>query len=643
VGAALVAIAALAGASCAALALVRHHGVKINGDEPHYLVESESVGRYFTLNMSPGYSYIIKHHIVYPFLAKPGPNVAGALGNAHLSHGLWFPIRSVGVSVLLAVPVLGGLKVAEVAFVVMLAALAVGVIHLVGLVAGARSPWRFLAAGVFLAPVYVLATTQVYPDLMTGMILAVLVLLVAMFEIGNRCTRAQLMTGGVLLAVMPWLAEKNLPLTGLVVVILVVAQRRTVMSLRQLAVLVGPALVSLVAAVGFNMWAYGHPLGIKNPVAFTGVETITRAMTLVFDRRSGILIQLPILLLGVAALWTWRRRIPLTAVAALVLAAAAIYGNATETSSQTGGSFSGRYQWPVVPLALAFTALYLFELWRVRRRAVPVIVGIGVALSVVQSVPVLRGEHVYYSQVPWDPMAYGGWWGGVDPSPILGYLPGAEIYNITQLNPAVGGGIPVFLPGTIPWHNARNLWGLACVLLVAVTVVYSLVCLARRPSRMRLPLVGAGAVAVVLCLVFTLTSPNQLPATVHFAAKRFVTPNGRVVNGSVVATGPVTDVTVVAGPYWVLLPGRYETTIRYTLTGTTPGEVLGQVFGYPHPPHGPGVLLHSTALSPDVQVSRQVFDVPSTQEVSVSVQYSGPGMVTVNNISLGKLTSGVPG
>jgi hypothetical protein len=643
VWAALIAVAGLALSSSLALILIRHQGMKINGDEPHYLVEAESIGRFFTLNMSPGYSYIINHHIIYPFVAKPGPKVAAALGNSYLSHGLYLPIRSIGVSVLLAVPVLAGLKVAEAAWALMLAALAVGVIHLVSLLAGARSPRRFLAAGVFLCPVFVLATTQIYPDLMTGMILAVAVLLLAMLEVGRQCTRAQLVTGGVLLAVMPWLAEKNIPLTVLILVFLVVAQRRAIMSLRQFVVLAGPAAVSVVAAVGFNMWAYGQPLGIKNPVALVGPETLTRAMVLMFDRRSGILIQLPIILLGMAALWTWRHRMPLTVVAAVVVAAAAIYGNATEAFSQTGGSFSGRYQWPVVPLGLALAALYLFELWKVRRKAVPVVVGIGVVLSVIQSVPVLLSEHLYYSQVPWDPMAYGGWWGGLDPSPILGYLPSAELYNVTQLNPTIGTGIPTFLPGNIPWHNARNLWGLACLLVAAATVVYCLVGLARRPSGIRLRLVRTGVVITAISLVLTLTSPVQLPARVRFAARHFPVPYGKVAGGSVVATGPVTDATVVVGPYWQLLPGKYQTTIHYTLSGPNyPGEALGQVIGYPHPPHGPGVLLHSAELPPDQESSTLTFVLRSTQEVSIGVQYtnSGTGQITVKEITLAKLASG---
>ncbi len=634
--ASLAAVMALTGSSVATLTLIRHQGVRINGDEPHYLAESESIGRFFTLNLSPGYSYIITHHIIYPFVAKPGPHVAAVLGNAYLSHHLYLPIRSVGLSVLLSIPVLAGDKVAEMTFIVMLAVVAVGIIHLVSLLANVRSPWRFLAAGLFLTPAYLLATTQIYPDLLTGMVLAVEVLLVALFEVGYRCTRAQVVIGGVLLAITPWLAEKNIPLALLVVVILVVAQRRTSMSVLQLAALAGPALISLATAVCFNMWAYGEPLGIKNPVALTGVETLTRALTLVFDRRSGILIQLPIILLGVAALWTWRRRIPIAVASSVVVAAAAIYGNATEAHSQTGGSFSGRYQWPVVPLALALSALYLFELWKVRRQAVPVIAGIGAVLSMIQSVPVVLNEHLYYSQVPWDPISYRGWWGGLDPSPVLGYLAGAQVYNVAQLSPGVGSGIPTFLPGTIPWHNARNLWGLVCVVMVAVIVVHCLVGLSRRPTRIRTRFVGAGVGVAAACLVLTLTSPVQLPAPVDFLARTLSIQMGTVEGSSVVATGTTDHGTVVIGPSWEVLPGRYETTINYVLEDLIPGVAQGQFVA--ELPGGSVTVLRSRRLSPKVERSYLTVRVRHAETVAVRVQFNGHGSLKVKNISLAKVT-----
>ena len=637
---ALAAVAGLMGASVAALALVRHQGIRINGDEPQYLVEAESIARDFTLNSNPGYVYIITHHIIYPFTQKPGPNVAGEIGQAVLEHHLYLPIHSIGLSVLLAVPVLGGPNVVVPAFMLMLAALAVGIVHLVGLVAGVSSPWRFALAGVFLAPTYVLATTQIYPDLMTGMIIGIVVFLVALFELRKGCTTAQIVTGGILLAVLPWLAQKNIPMTFLLVIVLVVAHRRTMMAARELALLAIPALASLLGVVAFNLWAFGHPLGIKNPIALSGVETWTRSAALLFDRRSGILIQLPIILLGLAAMWAWRRRIPLVVVATIVIAFAVIYGNGTEPGSQTGGSFAGRYAWPLVPVLLGFSALYLIDLWRVRRAVVPLVVGLGVVLSVIESVPVVLNEHLYYSQVPWDPISYRGWWGGLDPSPVLGYLPGAEIYNIALWTPGGLSGIPAFLPGTIPWGNARDLWGLACVLLLAATALYWLVALVRRPARIRRRLLAALGGAGLVCLVLALTSPVQLPAPVTIKARVLASQAGTKQGTAVVARGSGQDGYVALGPFWEVLPGRYEAVIRYDLDDGAPGAALGQVVGIKKPPRGRVAILQSSPLSPAATSSHHQFVVTSDDEVAVRVQFLGTGTITVKSISLAKLASG---
>jgi hypothetical protein len=636
----LAAVAGLVGASIAALALVRHQGIRINGDEPQYLVEAESIARDFTLNSNPGYVYIITHHIIYPFTEKPGPNVAGEIGQAVFEHHLYLPIHSVGLSVLLAVPVLGGANVAVLAFMLMLAALAVGVVHLVGLVAGATSPWRFALAGVFLAPTYVLATTQVYPDLMTGMIIAIIIFLVALFEVRKGCTTTQIVTGGVLLAVLPWLAQKNIPMTLLLVIVLVVAHRRTVMAVRELAWLAIPALASLLGVVVFNLWAFGHPLGIKNPIALSGIETWTRSSALLFDRRSGILIQLPVILLGLAAMWAWRRRIPLVVIATVLIAAAVIYGNGTEPGSQTGGSFAGRYAWPLVPLMLGFSALYLIDLWRVRRAAVPLVVGVGMVLSVIESVPVVLNEHLYYSQVPWDPISYRGWWGGLDPSPVLGYLPGAEIYNVPLWTPGGLSGIPTFLPGTIPWGNARDLWGLACVLLLAAAVLYWLVAVARRPALLRRRLLGALGAAGLVCLVLTLTSPVQLPAPVTFRASMLASQVGTRRGGAVVATGSGQNGDVVLGPFWEVLPGRYRATIDYDLRDGAPGAALGQVIGIRKPPRGAVAVLQSSPLPAAATSSSHSFVVTGEDEVAVRVQFLGTGTIVVKGISLAKLAPG---
>jgi hypothetical protein len=635
---ALLAVAGLFGASTAALGLIRHQGIRINGDEPQYLVEAESIGRFLTLNMNPGLRYAVMHDIIYPVHLHLTPDLAGTTGQAVFRHGLYFPIHSIGVSVLLAIPVLAGPRVAVLAFMLLLAVLAVGVVHLVGLLAEARSPWRFALAGLFLAPTYVLATTQVYPDLLTGMIIAITILVVALFEAGRRTTTMHVVTAGILLAFLPWLAGKDILISTLLLLVVAFTYRRTSMPKRALAWFALPGLLSTAGVVALNKWALGHPLGIGNSVALTGIESLTRSVALLFDRRSGILIQLPMVLLGVAALWAWRRRIPVAVLGTVLASLAVIYGNGTEVGSQTGGSFVGRYVWPLVPVLVAFTALYLIDLWRVRRPLVALVVGVGFVAAVLEVIPVLRDEHTYYSQIPWDPILYQGWWGGLDPSPSLGYLIGAQIYNVPLLAPGNGSGIPTILESMLPWTNARNLWGLACVLLIAAACLYWLVGLARRPSRLRLPVLGGLWAAGLLCLVLTLNSPVQLPAPVTFHAAALESHLGTVQGDSRTVSGSSQDGDLGVGPFWWVLPGHYQATVDYALNDDAPQAALAQVVSVGSPPRKEVMVLAGSTLSPSKKRVTYDFDVSHAIAVAVRVKFLGSGSMSLHDIGLEKLS-----
>jgi hypothetical protein len=634
---ALVAVVGLFGASSAALALVRHQGIRINGDEPQYLVEAESIGRFFTLNMNPGLRYAAMHNIIYPVHLHLSPNIAGETGQAVFRHGLYFPIHSIGLSVLLAIPVLAGSRVAVMAFLLLLAVLAVGVVHLVGVLGEARSPWRFALAGLFLAPTYLLASTQVYPDLLTGMILAITILVIALFEAKRQTTTANVVTAGTLLAILPWLAGKDILIAALLLAVIGMTYRRTAMTKRELAWFALPGLVSTVAVVVFNKWALGHPLGVGHSVALTGIESFTRSTTLLFDRRSGILVQLPIVLLGIAALWTWRRRVPIAVVATILGFVAVVWGNGTEVGSQSGGSFAGRYEWPLVPILLGFTALYLIDLWRVRRPLVPLIAGVGLLTAVIEAVPVLRNEHIYYSQIPWDPIIYRGWWGGLDPSPALGYFTGAQIYNVPLLTPGNGSGIPTVLGGMLPWTNARNLWGLACILLIAAACVYWLVGLTRRPSRLRPSVLGGLWAAALICLVITLASSVQLPEPVTFSARALESHLGTTQGDSRTVSGTSQDGDVGVGPFWWVLPGHYQASVHFALDDEAPRAGVAQVVSVGSPPGKVVTVLAGGNLSSSDQHATYDFDVRHATEVAIRVRFLGSGSMTLRDIGLAKL------
>lgn len=125
-------------------------------------------------------------------------------------------------------------------------------------------------------------------------------------------------------------------------------------------------------------------------------------------------------MLGVAGLWVTRKRLPVAVITATIMVAATIYGNATQPHSFGGYSFVGRFQWPTLPVLLAIAGLYLLDLWRERRTAAIVGTVVSGGLFVVQFVPILRMEYIYYNVASWDPATYAGWWGGLDPSPVLG-------------------------------------------------------------------------------------------------------------------------------------------------------------------------------------------------------------------------------
>jgi len=172
----------------AMLRTVRGQGVIIIGDEPHYLAEAVSLGRFHTINLAPAYDYALTHHIIYPWTGRPGPGLARAIGQGLVVHHQFLPFHAIGMSALLAGPMLIGTDTAVVALIALMAALTVSLVHLTGEPSGVRSPGRVAIAGLFLAPAFALAATQVYPDLLTGLVMANAVMITALVEKRTRRT-----------------------------------------------------------------------------------------------------------------------------------------------------------------------------------------------------------------------------------------------------------------------------------------------------------------------------------------------------------------------------------------------------------------------------------------------------------------------
>lgn len=629
----------LCGEWIAVLELIRSHGAVIAGDESHYLVGAVSIGRFGTLNTNPGYNFAVEHHIIFPWTARAGPHLAAKIGQSHLSHGLYFLTHAIGLSVLLAIPMLAGTRVAEFTLIAVLAALAVSLMHLVGQLSGVRSPWRITVAGLFLTPALALAATQVYPDLISGLVIAIIVLIVAGIEVRGECTRTQLLAAALLFVALPWLDQKNILLALPLLAAFVAVSLRAKLPRKQLGGVVIAAALGLVGLLALNLYSFADLLGNPQPISLLSVDTLTRSVALLFDRRQGLFVQMPAAVVGIAGLWAMRRRFPVAVATSATVILLMIYGNATQEISFGGGSLVGRFQWPTLPLLIAFAGLYLLELWQRRRRAVVIPVLVVAALAVIQFIPILGNEHILYNHIGWDPITYTGWWGGLDPSPVLGYIGGVTLTDIVL--PATRlAGIAGSIGRTDPWGSPRILWGLACQVLACATATYLLVRLLARPLRVRIRLVGVAFGAILLTLALALSTTVLLPAPVTFPAASFPISHGTPQGTSVVVTGVDEHGFVIQGPSWHLLPGRYSATISYRLTGSARNVALERVLLVTHPPASGILILNDSVLPPGRRSSSLPFTIREPGRLIIRTVWSGSGTLTLKTIVLTKLASG---
>lgn len=243
----------LSAAWIAMLHLLRSQGIIIIGDEPHYPVEAVSIGRFHTLDMNRGYNFALTHHIIYPWTGQPGPHLAASIGQAIWRHHLYLPFHAIGLSALLALPMLAGTNQAVLALIIVLAALTVGLAHLTAEVSGVRSPWRIAIAGLFLAPAFALAATHVYSDLITDLLIAIIVMTIPMIEVYRRCTWMQLLVVALVLVALPWMDQKNTFSPVPLLVAFLIVCLRAMLPRKGLRVVIIPSLASLAALMLLNL------------------------------------------------------------------------------------------------------------------------------------------------------------------------------------------------------------------------------------------------------------------------------------------------------------------------------------------------------------------------------------------------------
>jgi hypothetical protein len=514
--------------------LLRSQGNDLGGDQAHYLIAGQALSHLslhplpeyqrdfltrFVYNWSPGAS-LSNHAIVQTY---PGPH------GSVFAHGIGLPLLLGPFLAIGSVPLaLLGLFT--------LNALGLVVLHQrASSLAGLGRSGQIVFALVMAAPALWLASTQVYPDFVSGVLLAVALVEMAHIEQDRHLSAWGGWVVAAALAFVPWLQIKNLaPALCCVVALGALAlrqgtQRREYVALG-VVVLAGWGLLAL-----YDQYYFANLVGLPQPNPTFTLTTASRTLALLFDSHQGLVVQTPTVIIGVVGLWMARKSVPWAAGAAAVASIAMLVINGTYTSAVPfgGTALAGRFEWTVAPMVLAWAPFCLAAL-QTRTKRLLTLAAVVAVLWLAQGIPILRGDHVYVNSMfapfaPWDPGLYPGWW------------------------PVVGRFLPVFLaPGL---HLASTWTHLLVELLVAGAATWLLFRLVRpEPFRMA-PLLAVPAASILAAAVIVVAGPTRTApaAPLAFPGAAVGAPWS---GGALSNTSPVVELTDVG-------PGAYRATIPY--------------------------------------------------------------------------------
>ncbi|MBZ5560648.1 MAG: hypothetical protein LAO77_25625 [Acidobacteriia bacterium] len=350
------------------------------GDEPHYLIIADAVSHDGRLAVGGAYGRDA-------FIGK----IAGPIDwwNHTVSgpRGV-FSVHDIGLPIVVA-PVFARFGVSGVR--ILMGAIA-GLIPLIGFRIARLRGLGFneaIALSVctsFSLP-FLAAGGQIYPDLVTGVILlALTTMTLALTDRGMPIWTLALT--GVVLAVLPWLHIKNvLPALTLGATLAFVEYSRAWGGavVRRLAWLATPAIASGLLLSWYNHVAFGHILGPyteQTAAGATGRQAAMIFLGLHLDQAQGVFVQQPLFLLGLLGLGLLARRSPTLAVGLCFTYLAAIVPNSFHPCWYGCHSISGRFMWSVAPLWIVPVVFVYAGLAPRGRRVMLIMCSIGVVSQI---------------------------------------------------------------------------------------------------------------------------------------------------------------------------------------------------------------------------------------------------------------------
>jgi hypothetical protein len=581
--------------------VLRSQGWNITGDTPGYLDAARALAH---LTLNPG---------VQSARAWPGPH------GPVFAQGLGLPL------VLAPFSLVGGDTLATLGFFTIIAC---GFVFLHQRASRLiQLGWRGqLLLGLSMGATAVfLASTQVYPDLISGVFLACGLIELARVERMKLASPLSVAVIAIAVVAVPWFQIKNALPAFLITLSLVILSIRTA-SLRRSAIVVVTAFgVSLVVLLVYNDYFFGHLLGLPQPNPALHYPEIEHLIGLVFDRHFGFLIQVPTIIFGLVGLWISRRAQPLSNISVVLGAAIILVINGTQPGLYPlgGSAMAGRFEWTVVPMLLVWSA-FLFKRLETSIRTVRVLTVIVAGLWIVQGSLILADRHVYLNAVaapPWDPSLYPGWWGWLNH-----YLP-------SFLQPGWG----------LDLLAAVLVFGAAAIVLIWLAEP-------QRPRQGR-GLIGGIAVGLVVIAV-AVSIPGSSP---ELPTKPYALTQADL-GGWATAEGSTSNPPIAILP---IGPGAYRLAVTYQMSPAT--AVPSKIVLLVHPPEPPLVSgwlsLHLTSTvtetyeqfsaaqqqrvgtirliqSPSAKLGSTAFTVSTAQILSLQLIKAGATNLRVKSVSL---------
>ena len=507
----------------------------LSGDEPHYLVISDSLWSFRSFDVSAAY---LKEALIPQFyslgLAPSGVSLGSDWSWGHVvesSNGV-FSWHGVLVGWFLAVPLgLFGIIGAKIAMI----ALGAGFAWVVYLLSGQiiTSVRLRLAVSLVLVLTYplLLASNQIFPDLPAGG-LALLGMYWLIREVNARSADSikprPIVTFVVafLVALLPWVGIKYAPIAAVILIALLIVSRSKV------SVVVATAISALLL-MAFQWYAYDSPFGaFAEGVVEYGPEFWLRLSGLVLDQNQGFLFYSPLLWLGLFGIVPLFRFSRLVGVVWLLSVVLFLIPSAAHPGSYGGGSFVGRYGWGA---ALLFFVPTMFVLAGLSRRW---LIG-ALGASLVFSAWIFVTQVFIGGSFPGGPVALDLYTKATDTwleSYSIFFFPLQKLF-------------PAFYDPAWAWTYWVN-WVWAAVLIGVIAISFAAV-------RTRVLLVVAGIVVAAVVVASVVSTPGSERVVVEQ-------------NISAQTSG-----VVAGGPTWNMREGDYTWSVDYRWVGDESVEVVG--------------------------------------------------------------------